>query len=223
MTKSIRTGFLLLLLAHFVQTAYAADLTGMKRRSKPMFARDYAPANGSFILSGQTTVFSFNTSAPTQSNGLGAEYYFGKNWSIRGGLVVGPGYFKFTPAPLTAELMKTLVSRDYHGHRYGRNSGRALMYLFASLAMNDGIGYNFPLGQYVHLMPYAGTWQVEMKYNGADSNWQESDHCSTGVCLKIQTRKHIIIDLGAEYDRSALLSDSAEGYRITFSVGYKFS
>jgi len=140
-----------------------------------------------------------------------------------GGIQLSPGDFKFTPAPFTAELFK-FMSSDGHGdyHHY-HGSAKGFCYLLVSLAMNDGVGYNIPLGKYIHLMPYVGTWQFEMQYAGVGDKWNEVDRCSMGMCMKIQPARHLLINLGGEYNRSVLFSDSAEGYLMNFSIGYRFS
>ncbi len=222
MAKNLLRTTLLFLLLPFVNQAFAFDLSVESNTPKYKSRKSFAPTTGSFLLSAQTSLFHYGGVSQSPYYGISGEYYFYNNWSVRGGVVVNPAYFKFTPAPFTAELLHKAYGQG-GPHHYSHGSAKGFFYLILSLAMNDGVGYNFPIGKYVHLMPYIGTWQCEMQYTGVGSTWKEEDHCSMGMCLKVQPRKHLVIDLGGEYNRSVLFSDSLEGYRMSVSVGYKFS
>jgi hypothetical protein len=224
MTKTFLHSILVLILfpaLAFGQTTSTIKVKG-KNKTKP-----FAPVQGSFLLSTLTSFSSFGGSAPALSTGLGAEYYIVGNWSLRGGIQMRPDYLKFTPAPFTAELFHFISNDDTrHGHAHLHNSrgaGKGLFYLFASLAMNDGLCYNMPLSHNLRLSPYIGTWQFEMRNEGTVLGWQEFNNCAMGMSLKYQPMRHWIVDVGAEYNRTVFFTDARQGYRLNFSVGYKFS
>ena len=87
--------------------------------------------------------------------------------------------------------------------------------------MNDGIGYNFPIGNRMHLMPYFGTWQPEFQFKGPDVPVVEKDLCSMGMSFKYQFAGNWLLAVDAEYNRTVWFKDSQWGYHLNFSLGYK--
>jgi hypothetical protein len=224
----------LLLAAIFLVIAARAQYPGMKqhRYNKHRYHRshhglninlpDYEMEEGDWLLYGGGTFSSFENPSPynfRSSYGLSAEYFFFDRFSIRGGAYVSPYFLKLTPAPLGV-----LVLQHPDLLYYSNDAAKALFVTLLSLAMNDGVGYNFHIGPSLFLMPYLGTWQVELNGDWWSDDTSkvvvENDLCSFGLNLKYFIGQSVVLNADAEYNRLATFSDKRWGYHVNFHLGF---
>ncbi|MBC7861712.1 MAG: hypothetical protein IAF38_01985 [Bacteroidia bacterium] len=170
-----------------------------------------------WVLYAQNTLSSPGSALLKNSYGINAEYFFADNWSLRGGITLKDNYGRITPAPVSILFFK-LLAKDADGIIMSNlnNPLKTLAAAIVMLGVNDGISYNFPVGNKFHIAPYFGTCQYQFK----PTEWYT---CSMGVNFKYHPGKRFLVELGTEYNRTLWFKDSREALRVNFSVGIKLN
>lgn len=120
---------------------------------------------GSWIISGQAQHFNFNSSA-SYSFGMGAEWFFGNRWSIRGGLSASDSYLRIATSPIALLLLSKVKSK---GTTDAKLILTAAVALSALLINTDGIAYHFPISRNFYITPYIAPLQALFYFKPTES------------------------------------------------------